>query len=117
MQTISVVGGRNFEGKHLLNDVLDTILSKNRNITRFVSGGAMGTDSLGEEWARRKGLVCKILEPDWNQHGKAAGIIRNESIIKHADFVVAFWNGRSRGTRDSICRSIKTGRKLFVIPH
>ena len=36
------------------------------------------------------------------KYGRAAGPLRNEKMVECADLVVAFWDGRSRGTKSLI---------------
>lgn len=46
----------------------------------------------------------------WDLHGKSAGFKRNVHIIDDSDEVIAFWDGKSRGTRHSI-NLAKTAKK------
>jgi hypothetical protein len=52
---------------------------------------------------------------DWDKHGKAAGFIRNQEIVDNCDFVVAFWDGASRGTKDTIDRARKAKISTLII--
>lgn len=70
--------------------------------TVVVSGGARGVDSIAEAAAKRRGLETCIFPADWTRYGKAAGIRRNVDIVNKADAIVAFWDGRSRGTEFTI---------------
>ena len=84
-------------------------------ITRIVSGGAEGADTLAAEWSESKGLEPPVIFlPDWAKHGRAAGPIRNRDIVDAADFVVAFWDGKSRGTLSSIRYAAKTNKPCHV---
>lgn len=67
-----------------------------------VSGGARGVDTFAEVAAKARGLDTLIFHADWERLGRRAGPIRNERIIAHADRLVAFWNGSSRGTLNSL---------------
>lgn len=67
-----------------------------------VSGGAPGVDTFAETAAAGRGLETVIFHAEWERLGRRAGPIRNAQIIAHADRVVAFWNGRSRGTLNSL---------------
>jgi hypothetical protein len=101
---LAVAGGRDFSDYTLLKKILDNIFS-NRKIDLIQTGDAYGADSLAIRYARERKIKYKIFIPDWNKYGKAAGIIRNEDIIKNADKVVCFWDGKSKGTKNTIDRS------------
>lgn len=83
--------------------------------TLIVSGGAQGADSLGARWAKEYGVPVRIFKPDWTKYGKAAGFMRNTDIVEAADVVVAFWDGVSNGTRDSIAKAEKAGKAVLVV--
>ena len=86
---------------------------------KFVSGGAQGADKLAERYARENDLVCDVLKPVWHdaegRYKPRAGLERNTLIIGRADRVVAFWDGISTGTRDSIRKAEKRGIKVETI--
>jgi hypothetical protein len=42
-------------------------------------------------------------------------MIRNSDIIKTSELVVAFWDGKSTGTKDSIDKANKLGIKTIII--
>jgi hypothetical protein len=96
---VAIIGSRNFNNYEL---VVDTLKEYENNITLIVSGGAKGADTLGERWAKEKNKEVLIFHPDWNKYGKSAGIIRNKDIIENSDIVFAFWDGISKGTKNSI---------------
>lgn len=103
MTTLAIIGSREFNDYKLLKKHIDTLTSDNKiNITKIVSGGAIGADKLGEEYARENKIPIEIFYPNWNKYGKRAGILRNYDIIKNCDLVIAFWNGISKGTKHSI---------------
>lgn len=93
---VLVCGGRDFCDRHLVDRVLGEL-----DIAVLISGGALGADSLAEDWARRNEVTRVIMPAKWKLHGKAAGPIRNRNMIKlMPDLVVAFPGGS--GTRDMI---------------
>lgn len=51
---------------------------------------------------------------DWNAHGKAAGPIRNQQMAQEADVLIAFWDGKSRGTKDMIEKATRAGLDMHV---
>jgi len=86
--------------KRLLHRVFDDIdgLAKQRNFTGMMGtqyvclthGGAsrirpregqVSLDMLADEYARRLGWKVNVVKPDWNTHGKAAGILRNIAML------------------------------------
>lgn len=108
---VAVVGSRNY--KHLRN--VDEALD-GAQPTMVVSGGAKGPDSRAARWARSNGVPLVEHIPDWKKHGKRAGFIRNGKIVEGADLVLAFWDGESHGTLDSIKKAIKAGVLVGVVP-
>ena len=52
--------------------------------------------------------------PDYKRYGKLAPLYRNIQIIEYADEVIAFWDGKSTGTKYVIDNCMKTGRKIRV---
>jgi hypothetical protein len=95
--------------KELMFSVLDKVVPVMLgHVSEIVSGGAVGPDQWGEEWAqtRDESIAIKRFEPNWNLHGKAAGPMRNTDMVKYGDALVAFFNGKSRGTHDTIKKAV-----------
>jgi len=99
-----VAGSRNFNNYELLKQKCDSLLSQKRltHSIVIVSGTARGADTLGEQYAHERGYAVERYPADWEHDGKAAGPIRNSQMAAHADALMAFWDGKSRGTRDMI---------------
>lgn len=100
---IAIIGSRN-----LCVIVLEDFLPK--NVTEIVSGGARGVDTCAREYAKSHGIRLTEFLPDYSRYGKAAPLKRNLEIIAYADIVIAFWNGKSRGTKYVIDQCKKAGR-------
>jgi len=102
---IAIVGSRDFPSQWAVESF---VYQLPRSWT-IVSGGARGVDKWAAQTAlhHRRDLV--VYEADWPKHGKAAGFIRNNEIVRNADIVVAFWDGKSKGTKHSIqlCKYLK----------
>jgi hypothetical protein len=107
---VAVIGSRDFNDYEEVKQTLSTI-----NITLLVSGGAKGADSLGERYAKEHNIETKIFLPDWEKYGKKAGFLRNTDIINEAELIIAFWDGQSKGTKDSIDKAFKSEKKLLII--
>lgn len=108
---VGIVGSRGFDDY----DMVEHHLNQFTNITKIISGGAKGADSLGEKYADANDIEKVIHYPDWEKYGKGAGFIRNTRIVKDSDLVIAFWDGKSKGTRDSISKAYKSLTPILVI--
>ena len=80
-----------------------------------ISGGAKGADSLGEQFAKEFGYGRTIFLPQWDKYGKSAGFRRNQQIVDACDMVLAFWDGKSRGTADTILKARIAKKPTFII--
>ena len=100
----------------LLKEKCDFYLQnkKPENIV-FVSGHASGADALGERYAEERGLQLETYPADWKAHGRAAGPISNAQMADVADALIAFWDGKSRGTKNMIDTATKRGLKVAVV--
>jgi hypothetical protein len=83
-------------------------------ISEVVSGMACGVDSLGEEWARLRGIPIRRFPAKWDQLGKSAGYKRNTEMADYADALIACWDGTSKGTKHMIDLARSKGLKVFV---
>ncbi|MDE7261003.1 MAG: DUF2493 domain-containing protein [Oscillospiraceae bacterium] len=89
---VAVVGSRELRIENL-EDYLPA------ETTEIISGGARGVDASAREYARKCGLKLTEYLPEYSRYGRAAPLKRNITIIESADLVLAFWDGRSRGTK------------------
>lgn len=109
-----IVGSRTFDNYELLCQEIDK-LKIFYQIDTIVSGGAIGADSLGKFYAQEHNLPLLIFSADWKKYGKSAGMIRNQDIINASDYIIAFWDGVSRGTKDSIRKADECKKKYKII--
>lgn len=86
------------------------------NVTEEVCGGADGIDTSGAKWAKQSGILVKIFSADWTKYGRAAGPIRNAQMAEYADALIAFWDGKSRGTLNMIKEMRKLKKPYRVVP-
>lgn len=80
----------------------------------IISGGAIGVDKLSEEYANRNNIRKIIIRPDYAKYQRSAPIIRNKKIVDLADLVIAFWDGKSKGTKFTIDYANLQGKKVIV---
>ncbi|MDP2455132.1 MULTISPECIES: DUF2493 domain-containing protein [unclassified Kaistella] len=117
MLNIAIVGGRDFNDYELMKNVLNEYIDNKTFINAIVSGGAAGTDTLAEKYAAEMEIELIVYRPDYKKYGRSAALLRNTEIVEKSDIVFAFWDGKSRGTMDSINKAKKMHRKLFVVEY
>lgn len=101
---VIVCGGRNFNGKLTLYDILDD-LHHFEGIAQVIHGNARGADALAGKWARERGIEEVPCPALWEKYGKSAGIKRNEYMLTLSpDKVVAFPGGRGTAHMIRIAR-------------
>ena len=88
---VAVIGSRNLEIQNL-EDYLPP------ETTEIVSGGAKGIDRCARIYALNNNILLTEYLPDYNRYGRSAPLKRNLQIIQNADLVLAFWDGKSKGT-------------------
>ena len=81
----------------------------------IISGGASGIDSLAERFADKKRISKLILRPNYRLYGRGAPLKRNERMIEICDMALVVWDGRSRGTKYTIDRLKKLGKRVTLI--
>lgn len=108
---VAVVGCRN-SGALTVERVMAEIPPE---CTGIISGGAIGVDTLAKQAATRLGLPFAEYKPDYELFGKLAPLCRNTTIVERADLVIAFWDGHSRGTLDTIQKAWKLEKPVRVI--
>ena len=67
--------------------------------TEIISGGAKGVDTCARDYALSHGIKITEYLPEYKKYGRAAPLKRNITIIQNADLVLAFWDGKSKGTK------------------
>jgi len=120
---IGVVGGRDFNDKIKFYEAMVWHIAEHDygwEDVVIVSGGATGVDTMAEQFAHK---FCSekpvIYRPDPSiieARGFAvAAKERNQLIVNRSDYIIAFWDGKSRGTRDTINRAAKAKKPVIII--
>lgn len=116
---IAIVGSRNFTDKELFDKVVSDIITREGIPNKVISGGACGADTLAFEWARKNKIEFVVFEPNYKKYPRKernwmAPKDRNTTIVENSDLVLAFWDMSSTGTKDTIEKSIKNCRKIYI---
>ena len=138
MVRIIIAGGREFNDYELLEQSVNNIIFdlecrntvtgignesriNEKHLIEFISGTARGADQLGEKYVNESIWSVKRFPANWDLYGKSAGYIRNEQMAKYAmsdnsyGVLIAFWDGKSRGTKHMIDLAKKYGLEVHVV--
>ena len=107
---IAVIGSRSFNDYELMKSVLSGF-----DIDSIISGGAVGADALGKRYSAENGIEIIEYLPEYDKYGRGAPLVRNKQIVNESDFVIAFWDGKSRGTKYTCDYAKKQGKQVNVI--
>lgn len=96
---VLVCGSRDFKDEKRLKEVLDDY-----DISEIIEGEARGADTLSRIYGENRGVPVRGFPARWDLYGNRAGPIRNSEMLEmgEPDVVVAFWNGKSKGTQNMI---------------
>lgn len=113
---VVIAGCRDFTNYKIAKEYIDFCLSNIRqeNEIIIVSGGARGADTLGEKYAKQNGFEIERYLADWDTYGKSAGARRNKKMAEVCDYVICFWDGKSKGTKIMIDYAKQYNRPLKI---
>jgi predicted Rossmann fold nucleotide-binding protein DprA/Smf involved in DNA uptake len=119
---LAIVGSRTFNTEDnfgLMIDILTSYLfnaaDRSFYFDTIISGGAKGADSFAKQFASDFEIEYVEFKADWNTNGKSAGMIRNKLIVDACDMVLVFWDGESRGTKNTIDLAKAAKKPTFII--
>lgn len=106
---VAVIGSRNLQIEHL-----EAFIPP--DATEIVSGGVKGIDACAREFALANDIKLTEFLPDYDTYGTSAPLERNIKIIEYSDLALAFWDGKSRGTKIVIdtCKERGVPIKVFL---
>jgi len=116
---LGIIGSRSFTDYDLFKSKISQVVKKLQakcNKIIFVSGAAKGADSFARDYAKENKIEIIEFIPDWDKLGKSAGFLRNKDIVDKSDLLVAFWDGKSKGTFHSMkLMNIKQQNRLIIV--
>lgn len=109
---VLVCGTRHFKDPFRANLAIDERI-KQLPLCTVIHGGAFGADRMAAEAAANCGLRVVAFLPDYKRDGARAPLVRNILMLnEQPEFVLAFWDGGSRGTAHTIVEARR--RKIPV---
>ena len=80
----------------------------------IISGMADGADTLGIKYAKEHKLTMVLYPANWKKYPRMAGILRNMNMLVTATHLVAFWDGKSHGTKHMIKNAKEKGIPVWI---
>ena len=123
---VIIAGGRDFDNEGLMNDQ-SYYFMRNLEVEEIITGGQktwnrdkrkyIGADYQAKLLAEKKGIPHREFQADWDRYGKRAGFIRNTEMGEVGTHLLAFWDGKSRGTKMMIDIARKKGIPVEIISY
>jgi len=99
---VIVAGSRLFDNYKLLKDTMDSFIGKlpeeEKKSLEFISGSAQGADIYGEVWEVNNHYLTRRFE--LTSQEKLEEMV--DYAAKDNGFLIAFWDGKSSGTKKLI---------------
>jgi hypothetical protein len=82
----------------------------------LISGGAIGVDTLAEQFAKEYELPIEVYKPQYHkfQNKNLAPLARNTQMVADCDWGMCFWDGVSKGTLHTIKEMAKAGKTVYI---
>ena len=108
---VAIVGSRHFPDLDRVRSFVGSLPAG----TTVVTGGASGVDAAAGDAARQRSLGLIKLPPRLEETSDpGASATRNQKLIDTVEVLVAFWDGQSQGTRQTVERALSSGREVHV---
>ncbi|MES2730594.1 MAG: hypothetical protein V4714_02560 [Bacteroidota bacterium] len=105
----AILGSRNFNNYPLLSKVLSQY-----QISEVICGDAKGAEALGVWYAAENNLPRRMVEGNGFTERQVQKI-RHETMIDQAEQIIAFWDGKSRGTAQALSYARKQGKIIHLV--
>ena len=106
-------GYKNYiEAKKYIDFCISNVRKKNEIV--IVSGCASGADAIGERYAKENGFNVEKYPAEWKNFGRSAGPIRNKRMAEISDYVICFWDEKSKGTKSMIDYARKYNKPIRI---
>ena len=104
---VAIIGSRSLT----INNLVEYL---SEGIEEIVSGGAKGIDLCAKNYAMENEIKFTEFPPEYNKYRRNAPLMRNLKIIEYADLIIAFWDGKSHGTKFVIDNCKKQNKNINI---
>ena len=78
---VAVVGGKEAGNVNAICSALDRVKERHADLV-LVHGGGPGAERIAARWAENNAVHQVVFMPDWDAHGRAAPLRRNDQLLK-----------------------------------
>ena len=119
---IGITGSRDWSDYGIIADTLEGVKPEKIIVGISTPAGATpenttGADRLATVWARRNGVPYEVILPRFMTDGVPYAVWhyheRNKKIVAACQILIAFWDGKSSGTKSTIAAAKKIGRPVI----
>ena len=118
---VIIAGGRDFDDYEYMSTKLNELFKVqnvfNNKAIKIISGMAKGADTLGIRYADEHKLTKILFPANWTGYHRIAGFLRNNDMLSIATHLIAFWNGKSNGTKHMIEIAQMKGIPVWVFEY
>lgn len=119
MTKLLVCGSRTINNTEWVFSEIENYLSESSlqySDIHIIEGGANGVDKIAKQFADDRNIPIIEMVADWKAYGRAAGLIRNEQMVRLCDQCLILWDGKSRGTKNDIdlCDKYNKSNKIVI---
>lgn len=115
---VIIAGSRNFEDYALMSEKLNDLFVHssefNGSVIKIISGMAKGADTLAIRYADEHKMTKVLFPANWKSYLRIAGFLRNRDMLNIATHLIAFWDGKSSGTKDMIDIAQEKGIPVWI---
>ncbi len=108
---VAIVGSRRFSEPGRVSDYVKALPPR----ASIITGSASGVDAAATKAARASGIAVQVMPAAFDELADASkSAARNQRLIDACDVLVAFWDGTSKGTRNTVERALDSGKEVHV---
>ena len=118
---VIIAGGRDFDDYEYMSTKLNELFKDqnmfNNKAIKVISGMAKGADTLGIRYADEHKLTKILFPANWKVYPRIAGFLRNNDMLSIATHLIAFWDGKSSGTKHMIDITQEKGIPTWIFKY
>jgi predicted Rossmann fold nucleotide-binding protein DprA/Smf involved in DNA uptake len=108
---VAIVGSRRYSEPSRVSEYVNALPPR----ASIITGSASGVDAAATKAARAKGIPVQVMAASFDEMADASrSAARNQRLVDACDVLVAFWDGRSKGTRGTVERALDAGKEVHV---